>query len=662
MSAQSHSRLIFACKSLSRAAAVIVIVVGFLVLVGWILDIAPLKSVIAGWATMKVNTAVGFVVAGVALWLAQTEPTDQSRKPQRRAIAQCCGGIVALLGVLTLGEYLAGWDLGIDQLLVRESLETAGTSFPGRMAPATALGFLLLGVALVLQITSLSLVVTQSLTLTVLLMASLALVGYLYGVRSLYGVFAYSSVALHTAAMFVVLSVGVLLVRPDRGLVGIVTSDNVGSVMARRLFPVAMGVPFLLGWLRLMGQRAGLYDTETGVALLALSSMIVLTALVGWNASLMNRMHTERAEGRFRLAVEAAPNAMLMVDQAGKIQLVNTQAEKLFGYPRTELIGQAIEILVPQRFRPQHPGHRASFFANPQGQARAMGAGRDLYGLRKDGTEVPVEIGLNPMTTAEGTFVMASIIDITERKKLEQRVSERTAQLEAANKDLEAFSYSVSHDLRAPLRAINGFSRILREEHTASLPPEAQRYLQLVRDNARQMGQLVDDLLAFSRLGRQALNKQRVAPADIARQALDGLWSEQDGRRIEISIEDLPPCEADPGLLKQVFVNLLSNALKFTRKRDVAVVGIGCRKDGENPDQCVYFVRDNGVGFDMRYADKLFGVFQRLHPAVEYEGTGVGLAIVQRIIHRHGGRVWAQADVNKGATLYFTLEGGSSHD
>jgi signal transduction histidine kinase len=227
-------------------------------------------------------------------------------------------------------------------------------------------------------------------------------------------------------------------------------------------------------------------------------------------------------------------------------------------------------------------------------------------------------------------------------------------ELEEANKELDAFSYSVSHDLRAPLRAMDGFSRILLKDHGEKLSPDAQRYLELISANTAAMGKLIDDLLAFSRLSRQSLRTQRVVPADLARQALADLQRGQTRPGVEISIGPLPSCDADPALLKQVFINLLSNALKFTRNRDPARIEIGWSdKDAE----VVYFVKDNGAGFDMRYADKLFGVFQRLHRADEYEGTGAGLAIVQRIIHRHGGRIWAEAIVDEGATFYFTLGG-----
>jgi light-regulated signal transduction histidine kinase (bacteriophytochrome) len=241
----------------------------------------------------------------------------------------------------------------------------------------------------------------------------------------------------------------------------------------------------------------------------------------------------------------------------------------------------------------------------------------------------------------------------------EMQLRLRAEQLQQANSELEAFAYSVSHDLRAPLRAINGFSRILLEDHAPHLSDTARHYLHLVSDSARHMGQLIDDLLTFSRLSRQPLKLQRVVCADLVRQVLAELLHEHEGRRVDIAIGDLPVCQADPSLLKQVFVNLLANALKFTRSRDVAVITVGCR---ENGGERVYFVQDNGAGFDMQYVDKLFGVFQRLHRADEYEGTGVGLAIVQRILHRHGGRIWAEATVNQGATFYFTLGGDSAQD
>jgi light-regulated signal transduction histidine kinase (bacteriophytochrome) len=268
---------------------------------------------------------------------------------------------------------------------------------------------------------------------------------------------------------------------------------------------------------------------------------------------------------------------------------------------------------------------------------------------------------------------------------LEHRVVERTEQLEAANKELEAFSYSVSHDLRAPLRALDGFSRILLEDYADQLDEDARDYLQIVRDNATQMGHLVDDLLAFSRLSRQTLETENIDMAVLVQRLMHDVRREAGERRVEFIVGALPPCKGDPALLKQVWLNLLLNAVKYSGEREVAVIEVGSCDVRDLPndmvfaaqaaaspeasstgqaateEHVVYFVRDNGVGFDMEYSHKLFGVFQRLHRAEDYEGTGVGLAIVQRVLNRHGGRVWAKAEVGKGATFYFSLQRGEAN-
>ncbi len=258
--------------------------------------------------------------------------------------------------------------------------------------------------------------------------------------------------------------------------------------------------------------------------------------------------------------------------------------------------------------------------------------------------------------------------NITERKRaeqqvhrlnedLERRVVERTDQLEAANKELEAFSYSVSHDLRAPLRAVSGFSQILLEDYGPQLPEEAKQHLQTICNGAQRMGTLIDDLLAFARLSRLPLSKRTVDVVQQVRDALSELESERVGRALEVRIGELPPCHGDAALLKQVWLNLLSNALKYSKNRDPAVVEIGSTSEH---GQSIYYVRDNGTGFDMRYASKLFGVFQRLHRQEEFAGTGVGLAIVHRILTRHGGRIWADALPNHGACFHFTLPGATT--
>ena len=237
-------------------------------------------------------------------------------------------------------------------------------------------------------------------------------------------------------------------------------------------------------------------------------------------------------------------------------------------------------------------------------------------------------------------------------EELEQRVRQRTAQLQAANKELEAFSYSVSHDLRSPLRAIDGFARIVLEEYAPKLDAEGRRLLDVITANTEKMAQLIDNLLAFSRLGRQPMALRAVDLASLADSVFSELRSQEKGRQIEFKIGAMPAANGDPSMLRQVLQNLLANAIKFTRPRAKARIEFsGEQGEGET----IYQVRDNGVGFDMTYADKLFGVFQRLHSTDEFEGTGVGLAIVQRVVSRHGGRVWAESSPKGGATFYFTM-------
>ncbi|MBA4383544.1 MAG: hypothetical protein C0410_02290 [Anaerolinea sp.] len=267
--------------------------------------------------------------------------------------------------------------------------------------------------------------------------------------------------------------------------------------------------------------------------------------------------------------------------------------------------------------------------------------------------------------------------DITERKQvedkirhlnteLEHRVKKRTEQLESSNKELEAFSYSISHDLRAPLRAINGYAQIIKENHFNNLSPIAVNYFDLIRKNAIVMGQLVDDLLNFSRLGRLALTKTKVDPVPIINDIIESMQSEIKPRKINFNIYKLPACRADAAYLKQIYVNLISNAVKFSKDKEESLIEIGYQLPSKTSKEThghsknvIYFVRDNGIGFDMRYYAKLFGVFQRLHTADTYEGTGVGLAIVSRIVAKHGGKIWAESILGEGSTFYFTLEGDS---
>lgn len=378
-----------------------------------------------------------------------------------------------------------------------------------------------------------------------------------------------------------------------------------------------------------------------------------------------DRKRDERAMAHLAAIVTSSGDAVISKDLRGSVTSWNGGAEELFGYRAEDMIGRPVSLLIPPDRQDEEPAILERITRGDPIKSY------ETIRRRKDGTDVTVSLTVSPLIDAHGRVIGASKIarNITEQKRAEEALRQRDEALTAANKalktqaaalaesnkELEGFSYSVSHDLRAPLRTINAFSQIVEEDHGPQLNTEARRCLTIIRTAATQAGDLIDDLLEFSRLGRQALEIRSVKMGALAREVADELTILEKGRRIELTIMDLPPCHGDRRLLKLVWTNLLANAFKYSRPRDEAKIEVGCMPDDESTETATYYVKDNGVGFDMKYGHKLFNVFQRLHRQDDFEGTGVGLAIVQRIVQRHGGRVWAEGKVDCGATFFFSL-------
>jgi PAS domain S-box-containing protein len=384
----------------------------------------------------------------------------------------------------------------------------------------------------------------------------------------------------------------------------------------------------------------------------------------------VGRRRLDGARARFTAAFEHAPVSMHLIDLAEAVTVdVNPAMCELTGYSRAELIG----------------GDPAAILRDPRDRAdarvRLVGLRAGMRGYRverrfldRDGKPIWLEALVSLMDDPAGPMAVVQAFDVTDRRRAEQalrelneeldgRVAERTAEvqrvnleLEAANRELEAFIYSAAHDLRAPLRAIERFASTMRDGHAGPLTADALHYVDLVREGSHEMSALIDHLLSFSRVGIQAMQLELVDPAELVASALDELADQRAGRAVEVFVGPLAPVRADRRLLAQVFTNLLANALKFTRGREPAWIVVGCEAAADGP---IYVVRDSGIGFDPADAEQIFNVFRRLPPAEAYEGSGVGLALVKRIVERHGGAIWAEGRQGRGATFRFRLPAGA---
>jgi len=352
----------------------------------------------------------------------------------------------------------------------------------------------------------------------------------------------------------------------------------------------------------------------------------------------------------FKIFLDSAPDAMVIINKNGEIEIANRQTENLFGYDLDELIGEKVEKLVPAEYRDKHIQHRTGFYDDIK--TRPMGAGLDLYGARKDGSKFPVEISLSPVKMKDEVFVAAAIRDITERKKTEYALHALNRQLEESNKELESFSYSVSHDLRAPLRHIIGFSNKIMSTQFDKFDDNGKRIMKKITDAGSKLNSLIDELLKFTRIGNTELTRRKVNINNIVNEIITDLSQSETTQSIDWQIETLPEVYADPNQINHVLQNLLYNAVKYSSIRENPVIKV---KHEILDDEHVFSVMDNGIGFNNEYKEKLFGMFNRLHNESQFEGTGIGLAIVKRIILKHGGRVWGEGELDKGASFYFTL-------
>jgi len=643
--------------------------IGLVALFGWAFDSPVLKGFHPSFVTMKPNTAVGLVLLAVSVVLLGL---GQERR-LTRTLAGILSSVASAIGALSLMECVLVSDFGIDQLLFRELPGAIETWSPGRMALITSACFPMAGLALHMMAAEYRRIkrLPDILLSATALLALFVLLEYLFDESGLRALGMYGLMAINTAIAFLLICLGSFVLNPAQRIIAPVFTNTPTGIMLRWIFPAAIGVPILVGWLRWTGEQHGLYGTGIGVALSVVTTIALLLVLIRLGAAAISRAQSniERLERtarendrRLRALLNATHSSIYIFDREGRFVFANKHTDNLHHMEAGGLVGKTLFDLFPAEQVAIIHSHNARVWDSEAAieieETAQIPSGVRTYLSHKF-----------PICDEHGKMVSLGGIshDITERTRMEEdlRRSEekikalnddltrQNLQLQAANGELESFSYSVSHDLRAPLRSIDGFSQALLEDYAGRLDDTGNDYLRRVRSATQKMGGLIDDMLQLSRVTRSALHRRQVDLTALAHAVVQDLRERYPLRSVDVVIEQNLTVEGDQGLLRTALDNLLGNAWKYTSKKQHAHIEFGCGMRNGAP---AFFVRDDGVGFDMAYACKLFGAFQRLHGVEEFEGTGIGLVTVQRIIHRHGGQVWAEGTVDNGATFYFTLE------
>ncbi len=706
-SARPSSRFGIRFGSFTEVMSMLAIAIGGGALVGWTFDNATLRSLYPGLVTMKPNDALGLILSGVALWVLRREPVPHSR----RRLALFCALGAAVIGLASLSEYAMGWDLGIDQLLFRESHDVIWTSQPGRMAPTSAVNFLLLGTALALLDRPRRHWIVEALTLTVVFVSLLAYLAHLYALELLHGTGYYAHMAVLTAVAFCLLSAGILTSRPDRGFMGIVASETAGGVMARRLLPATILAPALLAWLGFVGQLFGYYGTVFGLSLLALATIIALSMLVMWSASSLYRVDVERARTetalrshreRLQLMVDGAKDyAMLMLDAEGQVQSWNPGAERIEGYGEQEIVGQPFSrFYIREDVAAAKPRKHL---------ARAAGEGAvedEGWRLRKDGSKFWANTVLTALRDEDDRLRGFALLmrDMTDRMRIEEKLKEANSELSRreealrtalsdATKTQEALESAqlqvvqtekmesvgrlaagVAHEVKNPLAIIQSGIDYLSERQDGD--PVRNDVLAEMEYAVTRADRIIGGLLDFSM--PRTLEPTYEDLNAVIEQALLLVKHELDRGRISVAramMPDLPPVWIDERKMEQVFLNVFLNAIQAMPHGGTMSVKTWLRPSAETDlpvgsrsskvvrhmgRVVVAEVDDTGTGIPENLVRKVFEPFFTTKPTKK--GTGLGLTVAKAIVEMHGGMISLSNRARGGVQVLVTLRTKGASD
>jgi PAS domain S-box-containing protein len=621
----------FAC-----IGALLSILVGAAVVIGWFIDSVTLKSVLPGFTAMKMNTAWGLIAAGVSLWIQQSSEPGLWLHRLARGLAV----FVVALGSLTLAEDLFGLRLGIDQLIVPDDLLEIPN--PGRMALATEISFLLIGAALLsLKARSVAFAVwAHWLVVPPLLFSTLVIVGYAYGVESMYQATIYNTMALHTAIVVFVLTLSVWAIDLKHGFALIATSDTAGGVVSRWLLPTIPVTLFFLGWIGLKGAQAGLYGFHFSLALVVLIGMTVCVITVARTADVLRRtdvirkvtqteiisrhaaLELRRSEERFRILVRGVKDyAILMLDPNGLVATWNEGAEGIKGYKADEIVGQHFSrFYTPEDMASGKPDAEL-VQAVAEGKFEEEG-----WRLRKDGSRFWASVSITPLRDDSGELRGFSKVtrDITERKKAEALILRQMKELSRSNEELEQFAAVASHDLQEPLRMVSSYVQLLSRQYKGKLDGKADEFIALALDGTVRMRTLISDLLTYSKVAAKHVELHTTSSEKTLQNALVNLQGAIADSHASVTHDPLHAVMADEMQLTQLFQNLVGNAIKY-QKDGTPKIHISAAVDGDG--RWGFSVQDNGIGIDPKNFERVFGMFQRLHTREEFAGTGIGLAL-----------------------------------